>query len=68
VPATAYLKAQRIRASLMHDLDRVFEQVDSLVTPTTATPAPKLDVGPSEIGAPTGALRVSSGASRSRSI
>jgi aspartyl-tRNA(Asn)/glutamyl-tRNA(Gln) amidotransferase subunit A len=59
VPATAYLKAQRIRTLLRRDLERVFQKVDCLVTPTTATPAPKLDAGPSEIGAPTGALRVS---------
>jgi aspartyl-tRNA(Asn)/glutamyl-tRNA(Gln) amidotransferase subunit A len=59
VPATTYLKAQRLRATLVCDLDRVFQQVDFLATPTTATPGPKLDAGPSEIGAPTGALRVS---------
>jgi aspartyl-tRNA(Asn)/glutamyl-tRNA(Gln) amidotransferase subunit A len=28
-----------------------------LATPTAAIPAPKLDAGPGEIGAPTGALR-----------
>jgi aspartyl-tRNA(Asn)/glutamyl-tRNA(Gln) amidotransferase subunit A len=59
VPATAYLKAQRIRTLLRRDLERVFQMVDCLVTPTTATSAPELDAGPSEIGAPTGALRVS---------
>ena len=59
VPATAYLKAQRLRTILMRDLDQVFQKVDFLATPTAATPAPKLDAGPSEIGAPTGALRVS---------
>jgi aspartyl-tRNA(Asn)/glutamyl-tRNA(Gln) amidotransferase subunit A len=59
VPATAYLKAQRLRAVLMRDLDRVVEQADFLVTPTTATLAPKHDAGPSEIGGPTGTLRVS---------
>jgi aspartyl-tRNA(Asn)/glutamyl-tRNA(Gln) amidotransferase subunit A len=57
VPATAYLKAQRLRAVLMRDLEQVFEKVDLLVTPTAAIPAPKLDAGPGEIGAPTGALR-----------
>jgi aspartyl-tRNA(Asn)/glutamyl-tRNA(Gln) amidotransferase subunit A len=59
VPATAYLKAQRLHTILMRDLDQVFQKVDFLATPTTATPAPKLDAGPSEIGAPTGALCVS---------
>jgi aspartyl-tRNA(Asn)/glutamyl-tRNA(Gln) amidotransferase subunit A len=59
VPATAYLKAQRVRTILMRELEQVFQKVDCLVTPTAATPAPKLDAGPSEIGAPTGALRVS---------
>jgi aspartyl-tRNA(Asn)/glutamyl-tRNA(Gln) amidotransferase subunit A len=59
VPATAYLKAQRFRTILMRHLEQVFQKVDFFVTPTTATPAPKLDAGPSEIGAPTGALRVS---------
>jgi aspartyl-tRNA(Asn)/glutamyl-tRNA(Gln) amidotransferase subunit A len=43
----------------MRDLEQVFQKVDFLATPTAATPAPKLDAGPSEIGAPTGALRVS---------
>ena len=38
VPATTYLKAQRLRALLMHDLDQVFQKVDVLATPTTATP------------------------------
>jgi Asp-tRNA(Asn)/Glu-tRNA(Gln) amidotransferase A subunit family amidase len=40
VPATTYLKAQRLRATLRHDLDQVFQQVDFLATPTTAIPAP----------------------------
>ncbi len=57
VPAAAYLKAQRLRAALTHDLARMFEQVDMLVTPTVPIPAPKLDAGPGEIGAPTGVLR-----------
>jgi aspartyl-tRNA(Asn)/glutamyl-tRNA(Gln) amidotransferase subunit A len=43
----------------MPDFDRVFGQVDFLVTATAATPAPKLDAGPSEISVPMGALRVS---------
>ena len=38
VPATTYLKAQRLRAILMQDLDQVFQKVDVLATPTAATP------------------------------
>ena len=57
VPATTYLKAQRLRAVLRRELEQVFEKVDLLVTPTAASPAPKLDAGPGQIGAPTGALR-----------
>ena len=57
VPATAYLKAQRVRAVVSRDLARVLREVDVLVTPTAPIPAPKLDAGPGEIGAPTGALR-----------
>jgi Asp-tRNA(Asn)/Glu-tRNA(Gln) amidotransferase A subunit family amidase len=55
LPATTYLIAQRLRSLVMHDLDQVSQTVDFLVTPTAETPAPKLDPGPSEIGAPTGA-------------
>ena len=43
----------------VRDFESAFQKVDLLATPTAATPAPKLDAGPSEIGAPTGALRVS---------
>jgi len=57
VPATAYLKAQRVRAALGRELAQLFQKVDVLLTPTVAIPAPKLDAGPGEIGAPTGALR-----------
>jgi aspartyl-tRNA(Asn)/glutamyl-tRNA(Gln) amidotransferase subunit A len=57
VPAVAYLKAQRLRALVMRDLDQVFRDVDVLVTPTSPITAPKLDSGPGEIGAPLGALR-----------
>jgi len=57
VPATAYLKAQRIRAVVVHDAERMFQEVDLLATLTAAIPAPKLDVGSGEIAAPTGALR-----------
>jgi aspartyl-tRNA(Asn)/glutamyl-tRNA(Gln) amidotransferase subunit A len=57
VPATVYLKAQRIRAALRRDLERALEGVDVLATPTAAIPAPKLDAGAGEIGAPTGPLR-----------
>ena len=56
VPATAYLKEQRLRAVVVHDVERMFQEVDLLATPTAAIPAPKLDVGSGEIGAPTGAL------------
>jgi aspartyl-tRNA(Asn)/glutamyl-tRNA(Gln) amidotransferase subunit A len=57
VPAVAYLKAQRLRALVMRDLEQVFRGVDVLVTPTSPITAPKLDSGPGEIGAPLGALR-----------
>jgi aspartyl-tRNA(Asn)/glutamyl-tRNA(Gln) amidotransferase subunit A len=57
VPATAYLKAQRVRAALGRDLAQLFHKVDVLLTPTVAIPAPKLDAGPGQIGAPIGALR-----------
>jgi aspartyl-tRNA(Asn)/glutamyl-tRNA(Gln) amidotransferase subunit A len=57
VPATAYLKAQRMRMVLVRDLERILRDVDVLVTPTSAIPAPKLDAGPGEIGAPTGPMR-----------
>jgi aspartyl-tRNA(Asn)/glutamyl-tRNA(Gln) amidotransferase subunit A len=57
VPTVSYLKAQRLRALVMRDLQRIFHDVDVLVTPTAPIPAPKLDAGPGEIGAPTGALR-----------
>jgi aspartyl-tRNA(Asn)/glutamyl-tRNA(Gln) amidotransferase subunit A len=57
VPATTYLKAQRLRAAVVRDLERIFREVDVLATPTSALPAPKLDAGPGEIGALMGALR-----------
>jgi aspartyl-tRNA(Asn)/glutamyl-tRNA(Gln) amidotransferase subunit A len=41
----------------VRDLEGVFQEVDVLATPTSAIPAPKLDAGPGQIGAPTGALR-----------
>jgi aspartyl-tRNA(Asn)/glutamyl-tRNA(Gln) amidotransferase subunit A len=56
VPATAYLKAQRVHAVVVRDLEGVFQEVDVLATPTSAIPAPKLDAGPGQLGAPTGAL------------
>ena len=57
VSATAYLKAQRVRAVLVRDLERIFRHVDVLVTPTSAIPAPKLDAGSGEVGAPMSAMR-----------
>jgi aspartyl-tRNA(Asn)/glutamyl-tRNA(Gln) amidotransferase subunit A len=57
VPAAAYLKAQRLRAVVMRDLEQTLREVDVMVTPTAPIPAPKLDAGPGEIGAPLGALR-----------
>jgi aspartyl-tRNA(Asn)/glutamyl-tRNA(Gln) amidotransferase subunit A len=57
VTAAAYLKAQRLRTVVMRDLERTLREVDVLVTPTSPIPAPKLDAGPGEIGAPLGALR-----------
>ena len=57
VPAAAYLKAQRLRAAVTRDLEQTLREVDVLATPTSPIPAPKLDAGPGEIGAPLGALR-----------
>ena len=34
-----YLKAQKVRTLIRNDFDRVFEEVDALITPTTPTPA-----------------------------
>jgi Asp-tRNA(Asn)/Glu-tRNA(Gln) amidotransferase A subunit family amidase len=57
VPATAYLKAQRIRAVVVRDLEQILRRVDALVTPSAAIPVPNLDAGPGEVGAPMGARR-----------
>lgn len=37
-----YLKAQKVRTLIKQEFEKVFEQVDCLVTPTTPTPAFKL--------------------------
>ncbi len=40
--ATDYVKAQRVRTELMAALSKVFEEVDILITPTTARTAPPI--------------------------
>jgi len=42
--ALAYVKANRYRAELRHQIDRVFEHVDLLVSPTVAWVAPSADL------------------------
>lgn len=42
--ASDYIRAQQARARAMANLDRCFERVDVLVTPTTAIPAPPIPV------------------------
>jgi len=37
-----YSKAQKVRTLIKEDFDKVFEEVDALITPTTPTPAFKL--------------------------
>ncbi len=41
--ATDYLKAQRARGVLIAETERLFDQVDALLTPTTAIAAPRHD-------------------------
>jgi aspartyl-tRNA(Asn)/glutamyl-tRNA(Gln) amidotransferase subunit A len=41
LPASAYLKAQRLRALICRDAARLWSQVDVLLTPATLMPAPR---------------------------
>jgi Asp-tRNA(Asn)/Glu-tRNA(Gln) amidotransferase A subunit family amidase len=41
---TDYIRAQRVRAKAMGEMDALFQQVDLLATPTTAITAPKIPV------------------------
>jgi aspartyl-tRNA(Asn)/glutamyl-tRNA(Gln) amidotransferase subunit A len=43
-----YLQAQRVRRRITEDFERAFESVDVLLTPTTPTPAFRLDEKPSD--------------------
>jgi len=43
-----YLQAQRVRRRIRDDFERAFEAVDVLLTPTTPTPAFRLDEKPSD--------------------
>ncbi len=41
--ATDYLKAQRVRAFTIEEFNRVFKEIDVIVTPTTAITAPEIN-------------------------
>lgn len=43
-----YLKAQKVRTLISQDFDRVFQEVDVLLTPTTPTPAFGIDEKPTD--------------------
>ncbi|MDE0343630.1 MAG: amidase [Deltaproteobacteria bacterium] len=43
IPAEAYVTAQRIRRMLCREFDEAFEQVDLIVAPTAAVPAPTIE-------------------------
>jgi len=43
-----YLKAQKVRTLISQDFDRVFKEVDILLTPTTPTPAFGIDEKPAD--------------------
>lgn len=45
-PATAYLKAQRLREVIRRALLQALEEVDVIALPTTPGPAPKIADGP----------------------
>ncbi|MCK4649263.1 Asp-tRNA(Asn)/Glu-tRNA(Gln) amidotransferase subunit GatA [bacterium] len=38
-----YLKAQKVRTLVKEDFDKAFEKYDCLITPTSPTPAPKIE-------------------------
>jgi Asp-tRNA(Asn)/Glu-tRNA(Gln) amidotransferase A subunit family amidase len=43
--ARDYVKAQRVRTQMMDHFDRVLREVDAIITPTTAVPAPPIPDG-----------------------
>ncbi len=43
IPATAYVKAQRLRRLLLDEYRRLFERVDAIISPTCSLPAPGVD-------------------------
>jgi Asp-tRNA(Asn)/Glu-tRNA(Gln) amidotransferase A subunit family amidase len=52
--ARDYIKAQRVRTALIQSFRRVFQEVDAVISPTTAIPAPhiseaSLDIGVSDL-------------------
>lgn len=56
IPATDYVKAQRVRNLVRQDFEKAFERVDVILTPTTPTPAllhgqQKVKIGDYEEGA-----------------
>ncbi|MCX6626472.1 MAG: amidase [Candidatus Solibacter sp.] len=42
VPATDYINAQRLRRKMRREFDEVWQEVDCLMTPATAIPAPRV--------------------------
>jgi aspartyl-tRNA(Asn)/glutamyl-tRNA(Gln) amidotransferase subunit A len=42
VPATDYINAQRLRRQMRREFNRVWKEVDCLITPTTPIPAPRI--------------------------
>ena len=42
VPATDYINAQRLRRRIRREFDRVWKEVDCLITPATPIPAPRI--------------------------
>jgi aspartyl-tRNA(Asn)/glutamyl-tRNA(Gln) amidotransferase subunit A len=42
VPATDYINAQRLRRKMRREFDRVWKEVDCLITPATPAPAPRI--------------------------
>lgn len=42
LPATDYVNAQRVRRRMRHEFDRIWSEVDCLITPTTPTAAPRI--------------------------
>lgn len=50
VPATDYVNAQRLRSVLVNDFRKLFESIDCLFTPATATTAPRIGQKQVELG------------------